>query len=353
MRPERWFKKLSFWLRLLLHRPELDQELDDEIGYHLDAKAEENIANGMLPEEARRAARIELGGVEQAKENMRSVRTGAWLETFLQDIRFGLRMLQRSLGFTTVAVLTLAVGLAANTAIFSVINGVLLQPLEYPNSSQLVALQLLVPQWAHKFPMVPLNPATYLAWSRQANALAGIGVAETGDTVNLTGAGEPELLAADAVTPTLFDVLGVKPLLGRTFSPDADQTGHNHEAVLTNSLWRNRFNGDPSIIGHAIALNGSPYTVVGILPVSFDFPTQEEVNPIEGTTPKADIFVPEVFEKEDLAPDTAFGLATIARLKPGVSQAEAAAELNVILSREFSAIAPISRAKTIMMPLAT
>jgi predicted permease len=242
-------------------------------------------------------------------------------------------------------------GLAANTAIFSVINGVLLQPLEYPNPGQLVALQLLVPQWARKFPMVPLNPATYLAWSRQASSLAGIAVADTGETMNLTGAGEPTLLTADAVTSTLFDVLGVKPLLGRTFSPDADQAGHNHEAILTHSLWRNRFNGDPGIIGHAIALDGSPYTVVGILPASFDFPTQKELNPIEGSKPKAEIFVPEVFQKEDLPVDSGFGFATIARLKPGVSQAQAIAELNVILSREYSMMPPISRPQTIMMPL--
>jgi predicted permease len=273
------------------------------------------------------------------------------MQTLFQDLRFSLRMLRKSPGFTAVAVLTLAVGLAANTAIFSVINGVLLQPLEYPSPAQLVALQLLVPQWAHKFPMVPLNPATYLAWSRQASSLAGIGVAETGDTMNLTGAGEPALLTADAVTSTLFDVLGVKPLLGRTFSPDVDQAGHNHEAILTHTLWRNRFNGDPNVIGRAIALNGSPYTVIGILPASFVFPTQKELIPIEGATPKADIFVPEVFEKEDLAPEAGFGLGTIARLKPGVSQAEAIAELNVILSREFRAMPSTLRPQTIMMPL--
>ena len=335
----------------LFRRSKLDEEIDTELWSHIEMRTADNIAAGMTPKEARRQAVLRFGSRPAMKERVIAADAHMFLDTLWHDVRYGLRQLRCSPGFTAIAILTLAVGLAANTAIFSVIDGVLLQPLEYPNPGQLVALQLLVPQWEHKFPMVPLNPATYLAWSRQASSLAEITAAETGETMNLTGAGEPALLTADAVTSTLFDVLGVKPLLGRTFSPDSDQAGHNHEAILTNALWRNRFNGDPNIIGRAIALDGSAYTVVGILPASFDFPTQKELNPIEGTTPKAEIFVPEVFEKEDLAVDSGFGFATIARLKPGVSQAQATAELNVILNREFGAMPPISRPQTIMMPL--
>jgi predicted permease len=322
-----------------------------EIEAHIQLEIERLREQGLSPEDARNAAFRAFGNVTKTQERFYESRRWLFFDHFWQDIRFAFRMLRKSPGFTAVAILTLALGLAANTAIFSVINGVLLQPLEYPNPRQLVALQLLVPQWERKFPMVPLNPATYLAWSRQASSLAGIAVAETGDTMNLTGAGEPALLTADAVTSSLFDVLGVKPILGRTFSPDADQAGRNHEAILTNTLWRNRFHSDPNIIGHPIALDGSPYTVVGILPASFDFPTQRELIPIEGSAPKADIFVPEVFKKEDLAVDSGFGLATVARLKPGVSQAQAIAELNVILSRQFRALPPTFHPQTLMMPL--
>jgi predicted permease len=344
--------------------PTREAEIADELSQHLEDRYQELLACGETPESAHHAALEELRGEDLLARSLKAVEGGFdrepitpgkasknFFDGVLQDVRYASRMLRKSPGFTAVAILTLALGLAANTAIFSVINSVLLQPLAYANPGQLVALQLLVPQWAHKFPMVPLNPATYLAWSGQASSLAGIGVAETGDTMNLTGAGEPALLTADAVTSRLFSILGVKPLLGRTFSPDADLPGHNHEAILTNALWRNRFNSDPNIIGHAIALDGSPYTVVGILPASFDFPTQEELVSIEGSTPKPDIFVPEIFKKEDLAPESGFGLATIARLKPGVSQPEAIAELNVILSREFRAMPPVSRPQTIMMPL--
>ncbi len=245
----------------LFRRSKLDEEIDTELCSHIEMRTADNIAAGMTPKEARRQAVLRFGSRPAMEERVIAADAHVFLDTLWHDVRYGLRQLRCSPGFTAVAILTLAVGLAANTAIFSVINGVLLQPLEYPNPGQLVALQLLVPQWEHKFPMVPLNPATYLAWSRQGSSLAGITVAETGETMNLTGAGEPALLTADAVTSTLFDVLGVKPLLGRTFSPDSDQAGHNHEAILTNALWRNRFNGDPNIIGRAIALDGSAYTV--------------------------------------------------------------------------------------------
>lgn len=335
----------------LFDRRRRDADLSAELASHVELHMEENLSRGMTPAEARRQALLRLGGLEQTTERYRARRGLPFLEVLSQDLRFALRTLAKSPVFTLVAVLTLAVGLAANTAIFTVIRGVLLRPLEYPDPGQLVALELLVPQWAHKFPMVPLNPATYLAWSGQASCFTAVAVADEGETMNLTGAGEPALLTADRVTSTLFDVLGVKPLFGQTFSPHADQLGHNHEVILTYALWQNRFRGEPDIIGRPIALDGSPYTVVGILPASFDFPTQHELVPIEGSTPKADLFVPEVFEKQDLATEAGFGLATIARLKRGVRRKEAVAELNVILSREFRALPATSQPQTIMMPL--
>jgi predicted permease len=350
MRPENWFNKLSFWFRLLLHRRELDQELDDEIGYHIEAKTEENIAKGMTPEEARRAARIELGGFEQTKELCRDARGVRWIENLAQDLRFGLRMLRKSPGFTAVAVLTLAVGLAANTAIFSVVNGVLLEPLEYPNPSRLRAIELFVPKLAEKFPMVPVNPAAYLGWSSRAKSLDGIGLVEDDITMNLTGGGEPKLLSADAVTANLFDVLGVQPVIGRNFSPDVDQGGQNHEAILTYGLWQSRFHGARDIVGQAIALNGSPYTVVGVLPAALHFPAGDQLRPM-GSASEPELFVPEVFERWQLAPDAGFGFGAIARLKPGMSQEQATAELNVILGRELGSQTFMPNPGTVMIPL--
>jgi len=147
-RLESCFKKASSWLRLLLHRREADQDLDDEIQFHLDAAAEQNLARGMTPEAARRAARIELGGIEQVKEKVRAARTGAWLEIFVQDLRFGLRMLRKSPGFTSIAVLILALGIGANTAIFSIINGLMLHTLPVRDPGQLIEL-------LHQYPGEP------------------------------------------------------------------------------------------------------------------------------------------------------------------------------------------------------
>jgi hypothetical protein len=272
MRPEHWLFTIPLRLRSLFRWTQADRELDDELRDHLARKTEEYVAQGMTREEAHRRARLDLEGIEQTKEKCRDARRANWIQDFAQDFHFSVRMLRKSPGFTVVAALSLAVGLAANTAIFSVINGVLLQPLEYPNPSQLVAIELFVPKLAQKFPMVPVNPAAYLGWSTDAQSLAGIGLVEDGVTLNLTSGGEPKLLSADAVTANLFDVLGVTPFLGRNFSPDADQAGHNHEVILTDTLWRNRFHSDPNIIGQAIALNGSPHTVVGVLPPSIHFP---------------------------------------------------------------------------------
>ena len=343
MRPEHWLFTIPLRLRSLFRQAQTDQELDDELRDHLERKTEEYVTKGMTQEEARRHSRLDLGGIEQTKEKCRDARRVNWFQDFLQDLRFSLRMLRKSPGFTSVALLTLAVGLAANTAIFSIINGVLLQPLEYPNPSQLVAIELFVPKLAQKFPTVPANPAAYLGWSSQAKSLAGIGLVDDGVTLNLTSGGEPELLSADAVTANVFDVLGIMPPLGRNFSPDADQAGHNHEVILTDTLWRNRFHSDPNIIGQAIALNGSPYTVVGVLPPAFHFPQDS------GTEPQ--LFVPAVFEKWELAADAGFGRGAIARLKPSVSQEQATAELNVILNRELALQSFMPNPRTVMIPL--
>ncbi len=345
-----WRRELSR-LRALFRRPKPLDDLEAEIRSHLEMEERENLESGIPPDEAHYAALRRFGNVNLAEERSREMWTWNSVETFLQDIRYAARQLRRSSGFTVTAIAALALGLSASTAIFSVINGVLLEPLEYANPGQLVGLQLFIPGWARKFPTIPLNPATYLAWSHQAKSLSGVAVFEEGVTLNLTGGGAPALLSADAVTADLFNVLGVAPRLGRNFLPDSNQAGHNHEAILTNRLWQSRFHGDPGILGHAITLNGSPYPVVGVLPASFRIPRGNELISAFGPMPEPEIFVPEVFEKWELVPDAGFGLGAIARLKPGVSRPQAIAELNVILSRQFRSAPAGLHPKTVMMPL--
>jgi predicted permease len=338
-------------LDFLFRRSSVEREMEEELRSHLRSRSDDLQHRGLSGAEAKRQARIEFGGYQRYKEECREAMGTRLLGELIADTRYGLRQLRRSAAFAVVAILTLALGLAASTAIFSAINGVLLEPLEYNNPGQLVALQLFVPKLAYKFPLLPLNPAVYLAWSHHAKSLAGIGLVDVGVTMNLTGGGQPALVSADAVTANLFHMLGVRPQLGRDFLQDDDEAGHNHEVILTNTLWQSRFHDNPGILGRAIALNGIPYTVVGILPPTFQFPHSNQWIPLVGATPKPALFVPEVFEKWELAPDAGFGFGAIARLKPGVTRAQATAELNVILSRWFRSQAFLPNPRTVMVPL--
>jgi predicted permease len=340
-----WRRELSK-LGALFRRPKLADDLKAEIRSHIEIEERENLESGMPPAEAHYAALRRFGNVTLTQERSREMWVWNTVETLWQDIRYAVRLLQRSPGFTATAIAALALGLAASTAIFSVINGVLLEPLEYANPGQLVGLQLSIPGLARKFPTIPLNPPTYLAWSHQAKSLSGIAVFEEGVMLNLTGGGAPALLSGDAITANLFEVLGVQPRLGRNFLPGSNQAVHDHEAILTNRLWQSRFHGDPRILGRAITLNGSRYTIVGVLPASFRFPRGNEPVSALGPMLEPEIFVPEALE--NWRPDVGSGLGAIARLKPGVSRSQAIAELNLILSRS----APAGfHPRTVMMPL--
>jgi putative ABC transport system permease protein len=335
MRPERWFKKLSFWLRLLLHRRELDQELNDEIGYHLEAKTQENIAKGMTLEEARRAARIELGGVEQVKERVRAGRTGAWLDTFVQDLRFGLRMLRKSPGFTSVAILTLALGIGANTAIFSFTDQVLLRNLPVPHPEQLVVLRSPGP-----------GPSTGHCWSDIDNCAQSFSYPMYGELreratvfsgllayrqidLNVSGDGVTQTAHGELVSGNFFQTLEVPPALGRVFTPnDETAPGANPVAVLSYGYWTRQFGGDPSVLNKPLFVNGVPLTVVGVARKGF---FGVEI----GSAP--DIFIP-VTMKAQMAPNAIQKLEepsdrwlpVMARLKPGISLARAQVALQPI-----------------------
>ncbi|HTT17467.1 MAG TPA: ABC transporter permease [Candidatus Sulfotelmatobacter sp.] len=315
MRPARWLKKLSFWLRLLLHRRELDQELDDEIAYHLEAKIEDNVEKGMVPEEARRAARIELGGVEQVRENMRAVRPGAWLETFVRGIRFGLRRLRKSPGFTAVTILTLAVGVGANVAVFSVVEGVLLKPLPYPKPEQLVGVwQGILTQ-----SRVPLGPSNYFVYREQSRAFQDVGLYED-DSVSVTGIGEPEQVRALDVTQGVLPILGIPPMFGRWFSQQEDSPGSPATVVLGYGFWQRKFGGDPDVIGRPITLDGKLSQIIGVMPKRFHFLAEQD----------AAVILPLQLERNHSYLGQ-FHYDGIGRLRPGITIADADADLSRLL----------------------
>jgi len=306
----------SLW-RNLSRKAGVERDLDEELAAYLDLLAEEKMRMGMDPAAARRAARIEAGGVEQLKERVRGARIGAFADTLLLDLRYGARLLARSPGFAAVAVLALALGIGANTAISSVIYGVLLRPLPYPEAGRLVMVSRHFAR--STFPYGNLCLADYLDW-RAGNRAFEDPAAWNRRRFDLTGATEPEQVSGAEVTAGFFAALRVRPLLGRVFGAGEDGPAKQRLAVLSESLWRRRFGGNPGVIGQAVDLDGNRSTVVGVMPSAFHFPR-----------PDSEVWTNLVFD----APTRRgpFFYRGLARLKPGVTLTQAQAELDAIARR--------------------
>jgi predicted permease len=245
----------------------------------------------------------------------------------LQDIRYALRQLRKSPGFTAVAVLTLALGIGANTAIFSVVNGVLLKPLAYRDPGRLYLIQEIVPQWTKFYPLMPANIPDFRIWQKECHSFEDIAIAEPA-SADLTGIGEPEQIHGVRSSANIFSVLGAQPALGRGFLADEDEPGRGRTVVLTDKFWRNRFNGDWDVVGRTITLNGNAYVVAGVLPPSFHFPTQ--LGQLVNFGERLDFFEPlNGLQDDEQGLIGEFDFAAIGRLKVGVTPDQALAELNV------------------------
>lgn len=309
--------------RGLFGRKRTNRELADELASHLEMDMDEHQRRGMTPEEARRQAGIRLGGLEAVKEAYRDQRGLPWLEVLWQDIRYGARQLRKNPGFTAVAILTLALGIGANTAIFSVVNAVLLRPLPYPEPGQLVQLRADQPGSPNSF----ISSAIYLEVKAQSQSLARIAAYSGGD-MTLTGAGAAERIVAGAVSMDFFPLLGVQPALGRNFTREEDTPKGPRAVILGHGLWQSRFGGDSNVLGRKITLNQQSYAVVGVLPARFQYPEGFEL-----WTPLA--------LGETVAGGGTFArygegmwlLKAIARLKPAATLAQAQAELQTIAQR--------------------
>lgn len=266
---------LWFRLRALLFRKSVETELDDELRFHLEREAEKYVRAGASPEEARRRARLALGGVEQMREECREARDVSFLEKTIQDLRFSLRVLRRSPGFTCIAVLTLALGVGANTAIFSVIDCVLLKPLPFKDPAQLVSLR----ETESAPGDYPLDGADYLDWQAQNKTFASMSLYSYGFARSFSSGGEaaPESAAVVSTQATFFDTLGVQPLAGRSFAMDEDAAGRNHVMVISDGFWRSHFGGQASAVGQSVQLNGEAFTVIGVMPAGFNFPASTDL----------------------------------------------------------------------------
>jgi predicted permease len=316
---------LSARLRALRGREAVIGDIDEELRLHLEMEAEANAARGMTSEEARRAALRTFGNLDSVRERAYEVRGGGPLETLSQDVRYAARMLARQPGFTAVAVLTLALGIGANTAIFSVVEAVLLRPLPYRHAGRTVLLW--ESQRLRDLPRNVVNPANFLDWREQAKSFDQM-AAFADLRYNLTGAGDPEEVPAQIVTPNLFPLLGARAELGRTFTPEDAKSRHDDVAILSHGLWRRRFGGAPGIIGRTLSLNGHAVTVIGVMPPGFQWFIQEK----SLTGKPAQLWVPLGFTEENRVRRGRY-LQAVARLAPGVSLARAQAEMDAIAGR--------------------
>ena len=311
-----------------------DRELDDEIESHLQMHTEDNLRSGMTPEEARRKAFIKLGGVESAKEAYRDQRGLPWIETLCQDIHYGMRQLRKNPGFTTVAVLTLAIGIGANAAIFSLIDALLLKSLPVQRPEQLVTVGTVVPGRSER---------AYSSFScpifremRENNTVFSGMFARSGRPMSMSGSGQTVRVHAELVSGNFYSVLGVNPHLGRLFSEADDQTPGAHPvAVLSYNFWHRRFSADPNAVGKTINLNGYPFTVIGVSAKGFDGvevgSTPDVRLPLTMDSQVRSMSAPSFLERRDYE-----WLAVVGRLKPGVSieQAQAATDHSFQIARE-------------------
>lgn len=310
----------SLWCNLF-HKDQVDQEFSEEIRAYLDMVTEAKIRQGLTPQEARRNALLELGGVDQVEERVREIRMGQFIETAWRDVRLGVRALVHSPIFTAVTVLSLALGIGANTAIFSVVNGLLLRPLSYPESERLVDVWHTPPQ--QSFPGLDrfsVSPANYLDWKAQSNAFEQIAVYGYAG-LSLSTSNDPLPLIGSTVSSDFFSVLRSNALQGRTFTPDEERAGSDQVVVISHGLWQRAFGANPNIVGQTITLNSRSFTVVGIMPAGFEFPRE------------AELWIPLAWDDKERQLRSIHDYLVIARLKQNVSVQQAQAEMSTISSR--------------------
>ena len=307
------------WWQRLLRRNKMEEQLEKEMRFHLEEHANELIANGVTPSEARRRARMALGGPERVKEECRDARGTRWLEDFWQDFRYAMRMLRQRPGFAAVAILTLALGIGASTLMFTVVNGVLLRPLPYPQPDKLVAVHGHSDGWkTDLFGEQNVAYPDFLDCQHDSRTLTLAGSLFDGGTVS--GAGLPEYVDLREITSNLFSVLRVNLTQGRAFLPEEDRTGAAPVMILGYSFWQRHFAGRPDVVGASLSLDDKLYTVVGIAPSGFRLRDSEPdvMTPLGQNTAKF------------LQNRGAHPIGVMARLQPGVTLAAAQAELRLV-----------------------
>src|SRR5580693_4376888 len=270
----RYLRALITRFAELFRKPRRERELAAEMESHLQMHIDDNLRSGMTPQEARRQALLRLGGIEQTKEIYRDRKSLPIIESLLRDLRYGLRVLRKNPGFTTVAVLTLAIGIGANTAIFSVLESQLWRPLPFPDSERLVDAHVVLRENLRQWGV--LSSSVYKTWRERSHSFTNLGAYDYPSNRNLTARGTSERAEVMRVTPSLLDTLGVPLEAGRGFLPEEETPGRDLVAILTHTLWQTRFASDTSVLGNSIVLDGESYVVIGISSPRLHFEYMEE-----------------------------------------------------------------------------
>src|SRR5215813_6632675 len=305
------------WWQRVWRRKKMEEELEKELRFHLDLHTADLIAQGLNPAEARRRARLALGGPEQVKEQCRDARGTRWVEDLLQDLRYGARTLMKKPGFTLIAVITVAAGIAANTTIFSVADALVLRPFNFPNQERLVMVWERTPTDDHSW----VIGGDFNDYREQNQSFEWLIAFDQRD-FDMAGTSPLEQFGGYGVSAGFFDAIGVRAAIGRTFLPGEDEPGREHVVVLKHSLWERRFGSDPNIVGRTLTLNSKTFTVIGVAPPDFNFP----VNGGEMWSPLA-------FDDKTKLERGDHNLHALGLLKPGVSVAQANADLDAISRR--------------------
>jgi putative ABC transport system permease protein len=306
--------------RSLFHPGRADADVADELRFHIEREAELNVRRGMTNSGAYRAARLKVGSVPDAIETARDERPGSTLRQIGRDMQFGARLLAKSPGFALAGITVIALGIAAVTAIFSVVYGVMLRPLPFRDPGRLVSIWSQFPALgvSRGFP----NAADVAEWRRSNRVFSDIALVRTTANLNLIGAGAPERIQGARFSPNLLPVLGVTPAIGRNFTADENQPGRDQVVLLSDGLWRERFAADPAIVGRTIQLNGLPHTVIGVMPSDFQYPSREYR-----------AWVPLVIDPRELTREVTQNYLAVARLENGVTVSQAQQELDAIAKR--------------------
>jgi predicted permease len=325
MNVSRWWDVVKLRLRSLTKRVRVESELEKEMRFHLERQVEENISAGMSDREARESASRMFGGVSQVQEECRDMRKTQYLENFLQDLRYAARMMGKSPAFTIVMVLTLGLSIGANSAIFSVIDGVLLKPLPYPHADRLTRIFYR----NQSFPKFSLNPWDFIDFRANNRSFESMAVYSRSD-IQLSGIGDPVRLATFRISAGYFGVLGVAPVRGREFEFAEEKPGSANSVILSDRIWRRQFGAAEDILGRKVLLDSQPYTVIGVMPPGVDHPGGSYNAVAYGDT--VDAWTPFVFEGDSNRRGSHY-VEGIGRLKPGVSAEHAAADFNALMAQ--------------------